>query len=203
MLQFIKDLKRPTIVYSIILIITIISAYIICRLIGFNPEVLFDDLGVESVSHKNPTAAELFLALFKNNIQVPLQILLLALLPIPFVYSIVLVFNGITIGSFFYIYEAVQHTHGEGDPLFSVILKDFLPHAVIELLAFIIATALAYRINQWIFRNIIRLFQKQNKWRVRYTFKQILLYSIITFAAIIFPLILIAAFIEAFITPII
>jgi len=204
LITFLKGLRKPTIIFSMILIFTIVITYIICLRIGFDPEALLDDLGVGSVTNqKNPGAFELFTAFFINKIQVPLQILLLSLIPIPFIYTLVLLVNGIMIGAVFYIYQAVQLIHGEGDALYLIILKDFLPHAVIELLGFIIATAIAYRVNQWIMRNIINLFRQQTKLPIYYTLKQLLYYSALTFAFIILPLILLAAMIESYITPII
>ena len=111
--------------------------------------------------------------------------------------------GGRYLGGVFYIYQAVQLTHSEGDALYLIILKDFLPHAIIELLGFIIATAIAFRVNQWIIRNFINLFRQQTKLPIYYTLKQLLFYSVLTFTFIIFPLILLAAIIESYITPII
>src|SRR5690625_429069 len=187
-----------------ILILTIFITYFICLRIGFDPIVLLDDLGVGSVTNQeNLGAFEMFTAFFANNIQVPLQILLLSLIPIPFIYTLVLLVNGIMIGGVFYIYQAVQLTHGEGDALYLIILKEFLPHAIIELLGFIIATAIAFRVNQWIIRNIINFFRQQTKLPIYCTLKQLLFYSVLTFTFIILPLILLAAIIESYITPII
>src|SRR5699024_10144452 len=201
---FLKDLRKPTIIFSIMLIFTIIISYVICLRIGFDPKGLLEDLGIGSVTkQEDPGAFELFIAFFTNNIQVPLQILLLSLIPIPFIYSLVLLVNGIMIGGIFYIYQAVQLTYGEGDALYLIILKDFLPHAVIELLGFIIATAIAYRVNQWINRNIINLFRQQTKLTIYYTLRQLLYYTVVTFVLIILPLIFLAAIIESYITPII
>ncbi len=203
MIIFLKDLRKPTIIFSMTLILTIIITYFICLRIGFDPKVLLDDLGVGSVTNQeNPGAFEMFAAFFTNNIQVPLQILLLSLIPIPFIYTLVLLVNGIMIGGVFYIYQAVQLTHGEGDALYLIILKDFLPHAIIELLGFIIATAIAFRVNQWIIRNIINLFRQQTKLPIYYPLKQLLFYSVLTFTFIILPLILLAAIIESYITPV-
>lgn len=203
LINYIKSLVKPTIIFSIILVLFIIISYIVCRWIGFDPELLLDDLGTtESLSEQNPTKGELFIALFQNNILVPLQILLLALIPIPFVYTIVLLFNGILIGAVFYIYQMVQLTLG-GDALYVIIFKDFLPHAVIELLGFIIATAIASRINQWLFRKIIYQFRKENKREIPYGIRSLFVYSSYTFIIIILPLIVIAAMIEAYITPLI
>jgi len=96
---FLKDLRKPTIIFSMTLILTIIITYFICLRIGFDPKVLLDDLGVGSVTNQeNPGAFEMFTAFFTNNIQVPLQILLLSLIPIPFIYTLVLLVNGIMIG---------------------------------------------------------------------------------------------------------
>jgi len=201
---FLKDLRKPTIIFSMILILTIFITYFICLRIGFDPIVLLDDLGVGSVTNQeNLGAFEMFTAFFANNIQVPLQILLLSLIPIPFIYTLVLLVNGIMIGGVFYIYQAVQLTHGEGDALYLIILKEFLPHAIIELLGFIIATAIAFRVNQWIIRNIINFFRQQTKLPIYCTLKQLLFYSVLTFTFIILPLILLAAIIESYITPII
>lgn len=197
-------MRKPTIIFSIMLIFTIIISYVICLRIGFDPKGLLEDLGIGSVTkQEDPGAFELFIAFFTNNIQVPLQILLLSLIPIPFIYTLVLLVNGIMIGGVFYIYQAVQLTHGEGDALYLIILKDFLPHAIFELLGFIIATAIAYRVNQWIIRNIINLFRQQTKLPIYYTLRQLLYYSVLTFVLIILPLILLAAIIESYITPII
>ena len=204
MIIFLKDLRKPTIIFSMILILTIFITYFICLRIGFDPIVLLDDLGVGSVTNQeNLGAFEMFTAFFANNIQVPLQILLLSLIPIPFIYTLVLLVNGIMIGGVFYIYQAVQLTHGEGDALYLIILKEFLPHAIIELLGFIIATAIAFRVNQWIIRNIINFFRQQTKLPIYCTLKQLLFYSVLTFTFIILPLILLAAIIESYITPII
>lgn len=204
---FLTDLKKPTFIYSIILIAIILLSYLICKRIGFDPEKLFSDLDygspIDKIDQGEPSTFDVFIALFKNNIMVTLQILLLALIPIPFVYTLSILVNGIMIGGIFYIYQAIQVAHGEGDALYLIILKDFLPHAVIELLGFVIATAIAYRINQWLIRNIINLFRKQNKRYTRYTFTQLVRYTVVSFVLIILPFIIIAALIEAYITPLI
>lgn len=207
MRTFLSQLKKLVLIYSIVLIITILLTFFIAKAINLNPEALFDDLNLGIASdelHKeNPTAFGIFIGLFNNNIMVPLQILLLALIPIPFVYAISLIFNGIAIGSVFFIYQKIQQTYGEGESLAQIIVKDFLPHAVIELFAFVIATALAYRINQWLIRQIANLFRKDNKRDTYYSFQSLLGYTIKTFIIIILPLIIIAAWIEAYITPLI
>ncbi len=199
MVHFIKSLIKPTILFSCGLFITIIIAYFISAKIGFDPEKLFDGLQVESKTGEDNFPIKNSLALFNNNIQVPIQILFLAIIPIPFLYTIVLVSNGITIGLVFYIYQTVQLSTQKGDPLSAMILKGFLPHAVIELLGFIIATALAFRINQWIVKRIIHFFQKKKE--ERYSFKQLVMYTAFVSFGIILPLIILAALIEGYVTP--
>ncbi|MEI3607288.1 stage II sporulation protein M [Pseudogracilibacillus sp. SE30717A] len=199
MVHFIKSLIKPTIIFSIGLFITIIIAYLISAKIGYDPEKLFDDLQIENKTDKDSSAFNISLALFNNNIQVPAQILFLAIIPVPFLYTIVLLSNGITIGMVFYIYQTIQLSTKKGDPLSAMILKGFLPHAVIELLGFIIATALAFRINQWIVKRIIHFFKKKKE--DHHSFKQLVMYTAFVSFGIILPLIILAALIEGYVTP--
>lgn len=200
MKKFLQGLIKPTIIFCLILILVIIITYFISVKFGFDPEKLFTQFEngtVEDVQQRSKL--DLTVALFTNNILVPIQIILLAIIPIPFFYTIVLIFNGILNGMIFYIYNATHLATGKGDSLFWMIVKGYLPHSIIEFLAFIIATALAYRINQWIFGKIgQKLFGKSAP---VYTFKELFVNSLLTFITVIFPLTLIAAVIEGFITP--
>lgn len=200
MKKFLQYLIKPTIIFCLLLILAIIVTYFISAKISFDPEKLFTQFEngtVEDVQQRSKL--DLTVALFTNNILVPIQIILLAIIPIPFFYTIVLIFNGILNGMIFYIYNATHLATGKGDSLFWMIVKGYLPHSIIEFLAFIIATALAYRINQWIFGKIgQKLFGKSAP---VYTFKELFVNSLLTFITVIFPLTLIAAVIEGFITP--
>lgn len=200
MKKFLQDLIRPSIIFCLILILTITVTYFICKKFGFDPEKLFTEFENRSLDDAQQRSKfEHTVALFTNNIQVPVQIMLLAMIPIPFFYTIVLIFNGILNGIIFYIYNVVHLATGKGDSLFWMIVKGYLPHSIIEFLAFIIATALAYRISQWIFRKIgQKLFGKSSP---VYTVKELIVYSLLTFTGVILPLTLIAAVIEGFITP--
>ena len=200
MKKFLQDLIRPSIIFCLILILTIIVTYFICEKFGFDPEKLFTEFENRSLDYAQQRSKfEHTVALFTNNIQVPVQIMLLAMIPIPFFYTIVLIFNGILNGIIFYIYNVVHLATGKGDSLFWMIVKGYLPHSIIEFLAFIIATAVAYRISQWIFRKIgQKLFGKSSP---VYTVKELIVYSLLTFTAVILPLTVIAAVIEGFITP--
>lgn len=200
MKKFLQDLIKPSIIFCFILIITIIVTYFISAKFDFDPEKLFTQFENRSLDDAQQRSKfEHTIALFTNNIQVPIQIMLLAIIPIPFFYTIVLIFNGVLNGMIFYIYNAAHLATGKGDSLFWMIVKGYLPHSIIEFLAFIIATALAYRINRWIFRKIgQKLFGKSSP---VYTLKELIVYSLLTFIAVIFPLTLIAALIEGFITP--
>lgn len=197
--NFIKKLIKPSIFLSIGLVFTIVITYFICTSIGFDPEKLFSDSNVNTLSDKELTSFEHTKGLFMNNIIVPLQILVLAIITVPFLHLIVLLKNGAMIGIIFYIYNAIHLSTGNGDSLFFMIVKGFLPHAVLELFAFVIATALALKINKWIVRKILHLFGK--RYEGMYSFKQLLAYSSFVFFVMIVPMILIAAIIEGYITP--
>lgn len=89
-----------------------------------------------------------------NGMKVPFQMLLLALIPIPFVYYLPVALTSVVTGVIFYFPFTPQL---DGKISFSKVFLGVFPHATIELFSFIIILAVLYPLNQAI-RS--RIFQK-------------------------------------------
>lgn len=126
-----------------------------------------------------------FFILLNNALKIFLTVLLGAgfgILPVLFVFL-----NGYVIGVFGFISES-----SVGWPVF---LLSILPHGIIELPAFIIAAAAGYMIGAKVLKNIFR--------GAGYPIKEEVKKGINLFFKFVLPLLLIAAFVEVFITPVI
>lgn len=134
-----------------------------------------------------------FLQYFINNgIKVPFQMFLLALLPIPFVYFLPIVLTAILTGIVFYI----PFMPGiEGKLSLINILLGLLPHLFIEIFGFLIVACGLYYVNKSV-RS--KLFHRKT---VSISFFESMKQFFSMYCWIALPALVIAAFIEAFITP--
>ncbi|WP_312046300.1 stage II sporulation protein M [Anaerotignum sp.] len=129
-----------------------------------------------------------------NGMKVPFQMLLLALIPNPFVYYLPVALTSVVTGVIFYFPFTPQL---DGKISFSKVFLGVFPHATIELFSFIIILAVLYPLNQAIHSlifnkvkseiGIVNAFKKVNS----------------TYCFVAFPLLVLAAFIKGLITPII
>lgn len=95
-----------------------------------------------------------------------------------------LIGNGVILGV---VMKGISFQHGGGAALLSI-----LPHGILELPAIIFSAALGFQIGFVVFQKMIR---KNGKIRVE------LKRSLFMFVAVILPALLVAAFVEVFVTP--
>lgn len=132
--------------------------------------------------------------IINNGLKVPFQMFLLSLIPIPFMYYLPIALTAAATGVVFYLPFSPQL---EGQmSLFQVFLSIFT-HGIFEFFSLFIILAVLYRFNKAI-RS--RLFKKVNsEMGVVHAFKK----AAAVYCFIALPLLVLAAFIESFITPMI
>ena len=160
------------------------------------PDILeFINWADSKTSETNKTQiGKFFQYVVNNGIKVPFQMLILSLIPIPFVYYLPVALTAVATGVVLYLPFTPQLQ--DKMSFFKVFLGVF-PHATIELFSFFIVLAVLFEFNKAIRSH---LFKKSNsKFGVVYAFKKI----VTVYCFVAFPLLVVAAFIEAFITPMI
>lgn len=160
------------------------------------PDILeFINWADSKISETNQTQiGKFFQYVVNNGIKVPFQMLILSLIPIPFVYYLPVALTAIATGVVLYLPFTPQL---QDKMSFYKVFLGIFPHASIELFSFFVILAVLYQFNKAIRSH---LFKKVNsELGVIYTFKKIAT----VYCFIAFPLLVIAAFIEAFITPMI
>lgn len=175
--------------YAIVLIV----AYLITVLTNPNMKELI--LGLDE-NFNNDVSGEGYwdhtIFLFKNNWFVCLQILLLAFIPIRFLYTLPLISTSAVIGVAVYLVQQadlnVLQTFGLG----------FLPHAILELTTFILVASYGSSINKILVGKIKNIFRKHKK--TFPPFRDHLKEAFLVFTLVITPCIFAAAFIEGFIS---
>lgn len=127
-----------------------------------------------------------------NGLKVPFQMLLLSLIPLPFLYFFPVILTAIMTGIVLYIPFMSELA---GKVSFSNILLGLLPHIIIEVFGFLIVACGAYYINQSIRSKLFK------KIPIQMTFIASINHFLLTYCLVALPSFIIAAFIEAFITP--
>ncbi|GAK10808.1 hypothetical protein JCM19039_449 [Geomicrobium sp. JCM 19039] len=130
-----------------------------------------------------------------NSVYVPMQMLIFALIPIPFLYVINIAMTSFSVGLALYLPMAFANE----ELLFSDILIGIVPHFMFEFLGFCIAAALLYKLNKSIIRSITNLFR--NKKKENSSILGNVKNFFIGYFVLVFPVLIFAAVIEAFITP--
>lgn len=126
-----------------------------------------------------------------NGFHVPIQMLLLALIPIPFLYTINLIVSviipGILFGSFIHFdtYKGLTN------------LIAYIPHYTLEIMSFCIFTSGLYMLNKSIIRKITNLFSKEKK--ENHSFKTSLFNLLKAYLFVCLPMVILAAFTETYI----
>ena len=126
-----------------------------------------------------------------NGFHVPIQMLLLALIPIPFLYTLNLIVSLIIPGILFGFFIHFDTYKG----LTSLIA--YIPHYTLEIMSFCIFTSGLYMLNKSILRKIINLFRKEKK--QNYSFKLSLINLLKAYLFVCLPLVILAAFTETYV----
>ncbi|WP_210135407.1 stage II sporulation protein M [Staphylococcus sp. GDX8P80P] len=186
-LDIIKRAIKIFIVATICLIITTIFCYFVhpslneLKNMGNASEKIGNTKGLEKV----------WKYIVNNGFRVPLQMFILALLPIPYLYLINLVVTILMPGIMFGFVLSFDLHKG----LIGCIA--FIPHYTFEVMGFCILASALYMLNKAITRRFTNLFRKNKK--ENYAIKVNLINVIKSYVLIALPLIIIAAFLETYV----
>lgn len=187
-LDIIKRAVKIFVVATICLVITTIFCYFVHP--SFNE---LKNMGNASEEIGNTKGLEkVWKYIVNNGFRVPLQMFILALLPIPYLYLISLVVTiimpGILLG-FLLSFDLHKGLIGS---------IAFIPHYTFEIMGFCILASALYMLNKAITRRFTNLFRKSKK--ENYAIKDNLINVIKFYVLIALPLIIIAAFLETYVS---
>jgi stage II sporulation protein M len=140
---------------------------------------------------------ELFTQILLNNLRAGVLFLLFGLIPFLFLPVIGIAANGLQMG----LVSSVSMIQGKA--VGRIFLFGILPHGIIEIPAILMAGSLGLYLSIQVLKKIFRprqinLFRPQQD---SPPFRQILKRTVLAWAAVVFPLLIAAAMIEAFLTP--
>ena len=187
--QYVQRTMKWFVFSMIILIISFILSSI------FSPSLdTFKSIGdqIPSSLDKATGLNKVWEYIINNGFRVPLQMLILSLIPIPFLYCVNLISTSTIIGIMFGFVINFDFHKG------LIIIVSSIPHAIVEILAMCFVVSSLFKLNQAIIRKISNLFRKEKKQNV--SFKQALIQLIKTYILIALPLYIIAAFLETYFT---
>jgi len=133
------------------------------------------------------SAIELAIGLFKNNTMACLLLFVTGFFPIFLPAIGIIMMNSAIMGIMFAFMKL------SGQAIFPMLFAGIIPHGIFEIPAIIFAGTLAFYLSIGIFRKIND---------ARFSFKNCLMNGLKTFLFVCIPLLVIAAAVEAFITPI-
>lgn len=193
--QFFKKTKKDILRFSIAVIVLILVSFFLCIL--FKPNVLGTVHLIESKISQGKTVSKggeqgyKFLQYIINNgIKIPLQMIVLSLIPIPYLYFAPVALTAILTG--FVLYLPTTSILGAKMSFLEVILG-VLPHGIVEFGGYVLLLGALYPINTWICHKV---FRRKDEVEIF----PLLLQGLIGFCCA-FLIFVIAAAIEAFFTP--
>ncbi|OAO24402.1 hypothetical protein AXY34_05260 [Mammaliicoccus lentus] len=183
--------KRIIIFFSISISLMLISG-IITYIVNPNIEIIKNIQGLPEDKQRAEGLEKVWQYIINNGFKVPLQMLILSIIPIPFLYSANLISTSILTGFVFTLLIRVDLHLG------LIGIGSSIPHTVIELLSYAVFAAALYLLNKSIIRTISNLFRKNKKTKISF------LKSIVTVAKVyillVLPLSIIVAFLETYFT---
>jgi ABC-type sugar transport system permease subunit len=129
--------------------------------------------------------------IIQNGLKLPLQMFILALIPIPFIYSIILMISSVAFGVIF-----VFLLHLELKKKGIIMTLSAIPHVCIEILAMSFMASGLYMLNKAIVRKITNKFKKNKKKKISFKLSFINVLKIYLLRAL--PLFILASVIEAY-----
>ncbi|WP_414054586.1 stage II sporulation protein M [Macrococcus equi] len=185
-------IKRAFIIYGIMMLVAILT--FIISLIFYPSEELFKDI----TSKLPPNSAELkgldkvWMYVVNNGFIVPLQMFILSLIPIPFLYFLNVISTTIITGIIFGFAIHLLPDFGW------ILVLSSTPHAMIEILAFCFVASGLWTLNQSIVRKVSNFFRKEKRYGLSISEAMHNLIRVYVFIAL--PLFIIAAFAETYLT---
>ncbi|MFJ6458915.1 MULTISPECIES: stage II sporulation protein M [Staphylococcus] len=127
----------------------------------------------------------------QNGLKMPLQMFILALIPIPFLYSVTLIISSVLFGMVFGLLLHWNFKQG------MVKMLAASPHLFIEMLAISFIASGFYMLNQSIIRKVTNKFKQDKKYNI--SFKSTFLNLLKIYILRALPLFILAAFVEAYV----
>ncbi|MES5936166.1 MULTISPECIES: stage II sporulation protein M [Mammaliicoccus] len=183
--------KRIIIFFCISISLMLISG-IITYIVNPNIEIIKNIQDLPEDKQRAEGLEKVWQYIINNGFKVPLQMLILSIIPIPFLYSANLISTSILTGFVFTLLIRVDLHLG------LIGVGSSIPHTVLELLSYAVFAAALYLLNKSIIRMISNLFRKNKKTKISF------LKSIVTVAKVyillVLPLSIIVAFLETYFT---
>jgi uncharacterized membrane protein SpoIIM required for sporulation len=124
-----------------------------------------------------------------NGITVPMQMVILTLIPIQYMYLLNMILTNLILGIVFGIAVQVDLEVG-----FQLIISS-IPHSVFEIFAYCILATVLFEMNQAIRVNIINIFKKD---KAQVSLVKSFLKTMKAYIVFVMPLIIVAAFLETY-----
>lgn len=130
--------------------------------------------------------------ILNNGFKVPFQMLILTIIPIPFLYYLNIIKTTVPLGIAFAFVLHFDLYKG------SMMIIASTPHSIVEILGFCFIASALFKVNQSIIRKINNIFRKSKKQNL--SIKLAILNLLKIYLLIALPLIIIAAFMETYLT---
>lgn len=196
MLEHIKkqDFWKRVSYFFIFSITVMIIAFIITLLINPSIEGILNYLGERTPESVDEAEGmnKVWEYILNNGLMVPLQMLLLSLIPIPFLYTLNIISTSILPGIALGIGYQISMSDGIS------ITISATPHIIVELFGYAVLAAVLMKLNQSIYRGILNIMSKKKKHRPPFLTAAVNVFS--TYIIMVLPIIIIAAFIEEYVS---
>ncbi|QHW35935.1 stage II sporulation protein M [Staphylococcus ursi] len=184
--------KRIMKIFMMVIMIWLVT-FIIAMI--WSPSVeTFKNMGSKVPSHLNDTEGlnKVWGYILNNGFQVPFQMLILSLIPIPFLYFLNLISTSIITGIVFGF--AINFDLNKG----MIMVISSIPHMLVEIGAMCFVVSALYQLNISMIRKMTNLFRKHKKQNI--SFKLAIMDLIKSYLFIALPLFVMAAFLETYLT---
>lgn len=187
-------LKRAAKFFLFLTIIAVFTTLIV-YILGLNLDIItvMDSIGVSNEISQETGMRKVVAFIINNGFKVPLQMLILAIIPIQFLYLINLFIPSCIIGIAFGIILSIDSIKG-----FQIIIAS-MPYYIVEVFAFCLIAAVLFELNQSI-RKEIKNFFKKTKLKISFIPKG--LEAIKIYVLLVLPMMTIAAFLETYVADI-
>jgi len=193
---FNRSVFKRSIKFMILAVAITIATTVITYIINLNLEEISEGMGnnLPDQVRESEGLKKVWSFIVNNGFIVPLQMFILALIPIQFLYLLNIILTVALPGVLFGI--ALQANFKKG----LAIIISAAPHYVFEVFAFCLFAAVLFKLNQIVRGKIRSVFKKDG---TRTSLIKYVLWTVRVYAVLILPIIIIAAFLETYIADII
>lgn len=186
--------KRAIKFFLFLTIITVLTT-LITYILGLNLDItkVIDSIGASKEIAKVTGIKKVGAFIINNGFKVPLQMLILAIIPIQFLYLLNVFIPSFIIGIAFGIILQIDSVKG-----FQIMISS-IPYYIVEVFAFCLFAAVLFELNQIIRKKIKNSFKK-TKVKVSFILKGLEVIKI--YAILVLPMMIIAAFFETYVADI-